>query len=342
MNQPRKIASLELARVIALIAIVFIHVKPFMDYALISDEPWVNFISNQLARFAVPIFFLISGYLIQPKLIKSPWETAKVYSVPLIKIWLVWSIVSLAMPFNLGVVMEHGYLAERQGYWDFLLSTPLNSFLEGGLVHLWFIPSLVIAVYLIAAMIATRAIAMLVPVALVLYLYGVLAGSYQIVTELNPPFFTRNGPFFSLLMVVIGFEIRRNTYQMSNKLALLLCFGGMALHFVEAAVLHSYGQTFHNNDFLIGTALWGTGIFFWLLNHPEMGDKPWVHHLAQWVLPIYAIHLILVIVMFNVAGILAWQGLAKDCLAFFGSLILSYLLARALAKTPLSFSVQRR
>ena len=73
------------------------------------------------------------------------------YSKPLLKVWLAWSIISLLMPFNLGKVMEVGYLAEREGYWGFLMSTPLNSLFEGGLVHLWFIPALICAVAILAA-----------------------------------------------------------------------------------------------------------------------------------------------------------------------------------------------
>ncbi|MCV6069875.1 hypothetical protein OFP26_30320, partial [Escherichia coli] len=69
------------------------------------------------------------------------------------KIWLVWSVISLLMPFQWQVVAEAGYLAERQGYCEYLASAPLNSLLEGGLVHLWFIPALVIAVAIIACLV---------------------------------------------------------------------------------------------------------------------------------------------------------------------------------------------
>lgn len=136
------IASLELGRVVAILAIIGLHCQMALSYALIDEVPWVGYVLNQAARFAVPLFFLISGYLIQPKLTRSPWSTLTSYSKPLLKVWLAWSVISLLMPFNLGKVMEVGYLAEREGYWGFLMSTPLNSLFEGGLVHLWFIPAL--------------------------------------------------------------------------------------------------------------------------------------------------------------------------------------------------------
>lgn len=64
-NHP-KIASLELGRVIAMLAIIALHCQLFTTYWFLDDEPWVAYLFNQSTRFAVPLFFLISGYLIQP------------------------------------------------------------------------------------------------------------------------------------------------------------------------------------------------------------------------------------------------------------------------------------
>lgn len=104
------------------------------------------------------------------------------YCSPLLRVFVVWSVISLLMPFNFQVLAEHGYLAERQGYWGFLAQTPLNSLLEGGLVHLWFIPALILAATITACLAKAKRLEMLIPLAFVLYVYGVLAGSYQVVT----------------------------------------------------------------------------------------------------------------------------------------------------------------
>ncbi|RKF19989.1 fucose 4-O-acetylase [Alginatibacterium sediminis] len=342
MSSPNKIASLELARVVAIVAIVVIHSQVFLTFGHIGNEPWLSYIVNQLARFAVPLFFIISGYLIAPKLLENPWQTAKQYCSPLMMFWLVWSVIALLMPFNMASVVEHGYFAERSGYWNFLLLTPLNSLLEGGLVHLWFIPSLVIAVFLCAFAIVTGYLRLLLPIALALYIYGVLAGSYQVITEIEPPFFTRNGPFFSLLMVAIGLELRVKNVRIQSYQAIILAALGMIIHFSEAAFLHDFGQVFNMNDYLFGTALWASGMFLWFLANPKIGNTRWVQHLASWSLAIYLIHLLVVILMFNLAGILGWQGLLKDALVFIGALSISYVLARLLERSPLAFIVVRR
>jgi surface polysaccharide O-acyltransferase-like enzyme len=341
-KKTEKIASFELARVIALLAIISIHCQLFMDYGYIGDEPWLNFITNQAARFAVPLFFLIAGYLIYPKLNKAPYKTAKDYCTPLMVIWLVWSIIHLLLPFNLGVVAEHGYLAERQGYWRYLMESPLNSLFEGGLVHLWFIPSLAIAVFMIAWFVDNKCRKLIIPFAVIIYVYGLIAGSYGVITEVATPIFTRNGPFFSFLMVAIGFEARRNEWSMSATSALLLATVGMLLHFAEAYYLHGYGQVFHLNDFLLGTAIWATGLFFFLLAKPQLGNQPVWLKLGQWVLPIYVVHLLVVIYMNNLVAILKLEKVPADLLIFFGTLIGSVILMVIIEKSPISFTKLRR
>lgn len=329
------IASLELGRVVAILAIIGLHCQMALSYALIDEVPWLGYTLNQAARFAVPLFFLISGYLIQPKLTRSPWETLTSYSKPLLKVWLAWSIISLLMPFNLGKVMEVGYLAEREGYWSFLMSTPLNSLFEGGLVHLWFIPALICAVAILAILIEMKLTKAILPLALVLYLYGVLAGSYAPLTELEAPIFTRNGPFFSTLLVAVGFMIRQNSWQLTSMQSIAMAALGMTIHFGEAAWLMGYDVAFNINDFLAGTVLWGIGVFMWLLANPTVGDKRWIQAISSRMLGIYVSHLLLIIVMFNICGMLGITGLSKDILTYSMTIILSFGLVVALEKSPL-------
>ncbi|PMG53486.1 fucose 4-O-acetylase [Vibrio splendidus] len=329
------IASIELGRVIAILAIIGLHGQMALTYWQIDEVPWIGYVLNQAARFAVPLFFLISGYLIQPKLAASPWTTFMNYSKPLLKVWLAWSIICLVMPFNLAKVEEFGYLGEREGYWGFLMSTPLNSFLEGGLVHLWFIPALVCAVLIIALLIELKLNKLLLPIAIALYGYGVLAGSYATLTGLEAPFFTRNGPFFGTLMVTLGFLIRQNQWKVSSTKALVLLALGMLIHFAEAAWLTTFDVGFNMNDFLFGTALWGMGVFMWLLANPNMGNYAWVRAISNRMLGIYVSHLLIIIVLFNVCGALGITELAKDVTVFFGTVLLSFGLVVGIEKTPL-------
>jgi surface polysaccharide O-acyltransferase-like enzyme len=330
MSDTQKITSIELLRVVAMFAILSMHCQMMLTYWQFDGVPVAGYLLNQLTRFAVPCFFLISGYLIQPKLSQAPRKTLIAYSKPLLRVFIVWSIICLVMPFNLGIVMTEGYLAERLGYWGWLMQNPLNTLLEGGLVHLWFIPALIFAVAIIALFVAIKRVNWLLPVAGALYIYGVLGGSYLELTDIWTPWFTRNGPFFSTLLVVLGYYIRMKNIRFHSKIALMIAILGMVMHFSEAAWLTQFAIPFNVHDFLFGTVIWGTGLFLWALSKPHVGDKPWILNSASLVLGIYVIHMPFIIVMKNVVGILGWQDLQADATIWVGTLLLSLLFVFAL------------
>lgn len=334
--ESKKIASIELGRLVAIFVVVAMHCQMFLTYFLYQETPWFGLIFNQVTRFAVPLFFLISGYLIHPKLTAAPMATLKSYCAPLARVFIVWSVICLLMPFNLQTAITEGYLTERSGYWGFLAQAPLNSLLEGGLVHLWFIPALMIAALITAVLVKIDKVRWLFPIAIVLYVYGVLAGSYQNITELWTPFFTRNGPFFSTLMFAIGFLIRQKNIQATASQGIILALVGMVIHFSEAFYLVGYEQAFNSNDFVFGTVLWGTGLFLFLLAKPNLGHSQWILNLSKSVLPIYVAHLPVIIIMMNVVGFWQLTGPTKDAAVFTGTIVLTLLLVKGIEKTPLN------
>ncbi len=333
MSNMNKIKSLEFGRTFAMLAIIALHCLP--TNIPHESAPWFMYLFNQSTRFAVPLFFLISGYLIQPKLSAAPSETFKRYSFPLVKIWVVWSVLSLLLPFNFQVVMQHGYLAERTGYWGYLSMNPLNSLLEGGLVHLWFIPALIMAIGILAILRSINLIRWALPLSGALFIYGALAGSYANITEFVAPFFTRNGPFFSTLFVVAGYFIRERNLRCSANTAALLAILGMGIHFSEAYFLHQHGQMFNYNDYLFGTSLWGVGLFLLLLAKPNWGSSEWIQSFASSALGIYVAHLLVAIVVMNIAGILGLGTVSNYLVVFALTTLLTLLLVKGLERTPL-------
>nr|WP_186811064.1 acyltransferase family protein [Vibrio superstes] len=334
-TQNQRIPSLELGRIIAILAVITIHCQLFVTYPLYNDTAWFGNFINQLCRFAVPYFFLLTGYVLQPKLSLNPIPTAFTYIKPLTIVWLVWSVIYLAAPFNLMTVATDGYLAERQMYWDFLAQTPFNSILEGGLVHLWYLPALIISIAIIALAIRLKLSRLLLPLGLVLFIYGVLAGSYFDATDIASPFYTRNGPFFSLLMIMLGFEIRRSELRIGSNLAILLTVLGLVIHFFEAFYLLSFDVDFRVHDYLFGTPIWALGFFFWLLANPNLGSHKWVQPLANLTLGVYVSHLLFVIYLINFAGFFELGTWQKDLLVWLGSSILSFTFTYLVMKTPL-------
>lgn len=329
-----KIASLELGRLISMFAIVLLHSHVLHNAPMVNEAPWFGYIIDQLMRFAVPFFFILSGYLVAPKLQQAPLKTLQRYSVPLFKVWVIWSIICLLMPFNWQVLIEQGYLAERTGYWDWLMKNPLNTLMEGGLIHLWFIPGLILAVAIIAVCVRFKLTSWLPAVALLLYLYGVAGGSYGTLTEIWTPFLTRNGPFFSTLMVWIGFAVRTRALHISSKQAAVLALAGMAIHFAEAIWLSGHDVLFNSHDFLLGTPLWGLGVFMLLLNRPQLGEHPVVYSLGDKVLGIYVAHMPFLIIVYNLADSFGLQNYAKDLCMVLGTTLTTLLFIALTTRSP--------
>ena len=184
-------------------------------------------------------------------------------------------------------------------------------------------PALVVAFAIIALFIHFIKPSLLIPVAVILYAYGVMGGSYQTLTEVWTPFFTRNGPFFSTLMVVIGFELRKRNVTLSSTKSLLLLLAGIVIHFSEAYWLTTYHVPFNQHDFLTGTPLIGIGLFLLLLSRPNIGNHPLTFKLSRHVLSIYVCHLLCVVVMLNITGMMGITLAAKDFLIVFGTVVLS-------------------
>ncbi|MEC6814699.1 acyltransferase family protein [Photobacterium toruni] len=340
MSQHR-IASFEFGRIIATIAIIALHSQIFMQAPLFDGQPLLGMGLNQVSRFAVPLFFIMAGYFIQPRLTTECVPYLWRYARPLIIMWVSWSIIYLIFPFNFHLVTTEGYIAERTFYWQKLLTTPLNTLFEGGLVHLWYIPGLLSGLTIITVLLRLKLSRLIIPIATLLFIFGLMAGSYAQITELSSPIFTRNGPFFSTFMIMLGFEIRRRNISISLKYSIIMMTIGFCLFIGEANYLslQENGSFFH--DFLFGTPLWALGIFFVLLARPNLGDYKIIHSLSKDVLGIYLCHLLVVIYYLNIIAVLDIDPIFSSLFAVPVVLFISTMIVRGLRKTSIALFLVR-
>ena len=211
---------------------------------------------NQITRFAVPFFFLCSGYFLQPKLSSgAPLGVALRYCRPLLILWLVWSLLYAVIPFDPIGAWQYGYLESMALQWQMLLSDPLNQWWVGGMVHLWFLPALMLAVLILALCQQVRRPGLALALGATLYLLALLGGSYgKPVLGAEWAVITRNGPFFSLLFVALGFMIRQHHWRLSSALALRLLVVGMLGYLLEGLLLKQLWEIpFGRHDFLLSS-----------------------------------------------------------------------------------------
>jgi surface polysaccharide O-acyltransferase-like enzyme len=74
--------------------------------------------------------------------------------------------------------------------------------------HLWFIPSLLIAMTITSAFIVLNIESLLLPFAMLLYIFGLIGGPYastEIGIHIN--FYTRLGPFMATIFYAVGYQM---------------------------------------------------------------------------------------------------------------------------------------
>ncbi|MFG0762444.1 acyltransferase family protein [Aeromonas media] len=336
-----RISSIECGRVLAIMAVMTIHLSPFsnpFDPTLWDGTPylWLGAIINQLCRFAVPLFFLCAGYFLQPALAAGkPMAVALRYCRPLLGLWLAWSLVYLLVPFNPVAAMTEGYLPAMAGQWQMQLGDPLNAWWVGGMIHLWFLPALMLAVLLMALCWRVRLPRLALVAGALLYGLALIGGSYGSLLGGEWALLTRNGPFFSLLFVALGAELRLRGWQPDARRSALLMVVGMGLYALEAAGLLRFAAVpLNRHDFLLGSLPWALGLFGLLLANPNWGKGRWLERQAPKVLGLYCLHMMLVVwlMVLGPQGKLLWWELVKVPVL----LVLSLLACRLLATNRIS------
>lgn len=136
-----RIESVECCRVFAIIAIIVLHTEPFRyGYEDNFHHQYAFIIFNQLARFAVPFFFVISGYFWG---IKVQCGLGKAYTLLTVKrlvlLFLIWSFLYL-IPYDVNMIFDYGLLGPiKKSFWCIreLISDPVKLLFQGTKVHLW-------------------------------------------------------------------------------------------------------------------------------------------------------------------------------------------------------------
>jgi len=332
---PRR-QAVDVFRVLAILAVIALHTARHEGPGAVGTAFDAATFLNQVERFAVPLFFILSGYFWSAKCrgrddcLRCSLTLAK----RVLLLFLTWCAVYLAAA-EIGTVLQlgmagaidawHARLAARQGGYGTLL-------LQGTKVHLWFLPALAAAALVSGVLLSRRLERTLFVLAIALYAVG-LAGKAYAGTPLgfHTAFNLRNGPFFSLLMFATGHALQQRGPQASwAATGAMLAAGGLLLQFFELAWLHRYWGASMAQDYVIGTWPFGVGVAMIALSDPRPARIPALAALGPLVLGIYASHYLFVDGLRAVPGIDAGPagGLRYVLLVFLLSLALSWALSR--------------
>jgi len=298
LSAEKHLQGFDTMRFFAIFAVICIHTSPYNFSAekLDSGALWaLNFIIDKLCRFAVPYFFIVSGYFFGKSLQKKPpFAAFKQYARRIFSIFAGWVVLyGIITETTLVSILKKGFPGYVKAFFTdtvgFIGNHPVLFLLQGSRLHLWFLPALIIALAIITCCVATKKEKYVLYICAALYIFGLLAGVYSkspigISLHLN----VRNGPFFGAIFTAIGWKLSgRNSFNF--RIALYILLAGMILQLTEAYFLaRSFGiQKF---DFSLATLPFGLGAFLLVLARPCLGKNSIIERYSSLTLGIYVSH----------------------------------------------------
>lgn len=147
--QNKRIVYVDILRILSIIAVIILH---FTAELLTSSNDfntsswWISNLFNSVSRFAVPVFFMISGAMILRTEIKSYKDFYIKRVVPLLIPLVSWSLIY-------ALYKQYFILKSSLGAYEFVLDFGYRLLTDGNYVHLWFLYA-IIAIYMTVPLIS--------------------------------------------------------------------------------------------------------------------------------------------------------------------------------------------
>ena len=204
--------TLDLLKVLLAVVVILRHCgQQFYS----PESLFVKIITCSISPIAVPTFFTISGFLLFRKEVSV--NVLKRQAFRVIRLYLLWSLIYSPIIVR--------YAQKKESVSKLLISFLRKFFFGGAYYHLWFLPSLAVALcitYTLWKLVRNNNYLLLI--ALVLYVIGTIVDTYHFFSpytdwKLYKDIFltTRNGVFFGFFFVVIGKVIAEGQIVLEKK-----------------------------------------------------------------------------------------------------------------------------
>ncbi|WP_055048453.1 acyltransferase [Devosia sp. A16] len=284
-------ASLDALRVLSLFGIVTLHVAG----GGFADNKPLGFVVDELSRFAVPVFFLMSAYFWKDADLAAPLRLAGKVARRVMPAFAVVLAITVALRLLEGD--RPGFELTPDGLLLLLWS-------GGPAFHLWFLPALVLGSAIVATLIKFTGLRWTLAIALVLYGVGTTIGAYSkpLLGHGFPFWMDRNGLFFAPVFLVAGIVLRRNRTALAGLpvpaiVASLVLFA--ALHLSEGYFV--VGRYALGHDYSLATLGYALSVAV-LFMRLELKSPIW-STLGQATFGAYLIHLLVLQVLAGDLGL---------------------------------------
>lgn len=270
--------SLDALKFICAIFVVFIHITFVGEFGVVVKAA---------SRFAVPIFFMCSGFFSYNAITNGDVKKLLKRCVPLLKILIIAiCIYALCEYIFLG---EYNFITAFDSIKTYIKLFIFNNFNDGFFVPLWFLPALIYTYLSVAVIVKLKLtnfikfLPLLILVPIIFY-YIITGYMGQNITRIIVRNFLFTGlPFFS-----VGYLINKNKdsiQRISNFILLLFVIVGMVATLVECICLNVDGEIY------FGTILAAVGLFE-LFNRFDLKiqNKRFSYCLSNAPLYIYILH----------------------------------------------------
>lgn len=298
-----RIESLNTLKGLALFFVVYIHARGFF-IGKSSQAEILGFLTHSTARFAVPVFFLISGYLFHIKINEK--DSGKSYTEKYLKGIGKYYVIGSLIYFSIqsGVILFNQWaglgLIQKVVSLNLLGVAGLLDFLYFGKAvsnHLWFLPALFFSVLIVYAFHRKERLRELLILSAGLHLFGILANAYKVIDLMPVP--KNDALFFGLFLTTVGFHIgkidrERGLKDRDSFLFLSAAFVTGLIHLGERILITAEVETlqpYFYGDYSLFTGFFAISIFLYALSKPDLGKNTVFNRYGEHTLWGYILHI---------------------------------------------------
>ncbi|WP_028596581.1 acyltransferase [Paenibacillus assamensis] len=147
--KPNRIIHIDILRILSIVAVIALHTTAdvlIRSTDFNSASWWISNVLNSIARFAVPVFFMISGAMMLKVHVTSYRSFYIKRILPLFIPLLCWSIIY-------DLYTQFYILQVQTGLWEYVTGFAYRFITERNYVHLWFLYA-IIAIYMTVPLIS--------------------------------------------------------------------------------------------------------------------------------------------------------------------------------------------
>lgn len=287
--------SIDTFRIIAIFVIILYHTEVFRYQSDIISRGLYRLFDS--IRFPIPFFFMTSGYFFGKSLSQSVMvdQALLKYCRRILPLFLFWSIIyAFIEPRWIANMYNEGFMENAFQKFISRLQFPISLLMTGTQDHLWFLPALLIGIFILAVLVWLKQEKYLILIGGMLYVITLLSKTYSMTAfGIKYDHEMRHGPMVSTLFIGLGWLFsQKNNYRLS--VAIWLMIIGLLMQVFENIYLKVfYGMGF-GHEYLLGTIPFGMGLFSFLLTYPNIGKNTPFPNWGRLTLGIYLTHMLVI------------------------------------------------